>query len=306
MRHAALVILLAFAVAAPAFAAPAPTVSRYMKTTATQTLYDEGCRQGSTTPSGRVVLDFRQPASSGSTYGTIIFGSNTFRSIAEIETAAQWWLAGFWNCAPTGSFVRLAIGTNNYRGATGYGHGQAWANMIDRLNAFVDAPPSWSSKVTVRGAIDAELGWNTAAATRAWTNGYRDAYAVPSYYWNYGDAAGCPPYGGCSNGWTQEDVYYVAWGNSAAFPLPEIYCESCYVGDGRGGQSAQWASLSLYAYLNHGKPMNVLGSMTQWGAAGSCCTNTPAQGWNQLNADLNSDSRTAQTLESSTDVTWAN
>ena len=299
--------MLTFLVLAPrAVAAPAPTVSRYMKTTYWQTLYEEGCRQGVDLPNARVILDFGQPWWNGSSYGTILYGSNTFRSIDQIETAAQWWLEGFWDCSPAGAFVRLAVGTSNYRGSTTYGHGHAWANMIDRLNGFVNAPPSYASKETVRGAIDAELGWNTAAATRTWATGYRDAYASPSFYWDYGDAAGCPPYGSCSNGWTSEDVFFVAWGNSPAFPLPEIYCETCYSGDAHGGQSRQWYRLSLYAATEHAKPMDVLGSMTQWAAAGSCCTNTPSQGWSQLQRDLNSDSRTAQELESSTDITWAN
>ena len=162
------------------------------------------------------------------------------------------------------------------------------------------------SSTTLR-RLHVELGWNTAAASRAWVDGYASAYASPSLYWNYGDAAGCPPYGSCSNGWTQEDVYYVSWGVPPAYPLPQIYCEACYAGDTHGGQSKEWQRLSLYGYTNHsGHAMYLLGAMTQWAAAGRCCTNTPAQGWSQLSSDLNSDARTAQQLESSTDVTYAN
>ncbi|MDQ2983647.1 MAG: hypothetical protein M3R70_06960 [Actinomycetota bacterium] len=278
-----------------------------MTTTASGTLYGEGCNQANATPHARVVLGFGQPWSNGSTYGTNVFGSNTFRSLAQIESAAKAWLQGFWDCAPLGAYVRLGIGTSNYRGATGFAHGRAWANMIDRLNAFINAPPSYASMESARGASDIELGWNTPAASRAWVDGYASAYASPSLYWDYGDAAGCPPYGNCANGWTQEDVYHVAWGVAPAYPLPQIYCEACYSGDTRGGQSRQWQRLSLYGHTNHaGHAMEFVGAMTQWAAAGRCCTNAPAQGWSQLSADLNSDSRTAQQLESSTDITYAN
>ena len=303
----AIAAVLFAAFAAGAVAAPPATVSRYMTTTDPGTLYGEGCNQANAIPQARVILDFGEPWWNGSAYGTIIFGSNTFRSVAQIETAAEAWLEGFWDCAPPGTYVRLGVGTSNYRGATGYAHGRAWANMIDRINSFISSPPSYASMETARGASDIELGWNSPAASRAWVDGYASAYSSPSLYWNYGDAAGCPPYGSCSNGWMQEDVYYVSWGVPPALPLPQIYCEACYAGDTHGGQSKEWQRLSLYGYTNHaGRAMYLLGAITQWAAAGRCCTNTPAQGWSQLWNDLNSDARTAQQLESSTDVTYAN
>ena len=40
-----------------------------------------------------------------------------------------------------------------------------------------------------------------------------------------GAAEGCPPVGSCNNGWSYEDIYYVNWGNSPAYPFPQIYNE---------------------------------------------------------------------------------
>jgi hypothetical protein len=192
--------------------------------------------------------------------------------------------------------VRVAVGTSNYRGATTYAHGQAWAQMVNRLNAWSVAS-GISSVVTARGASDMELDWNKPATTRAWVDGYAAAYTGSSYLYNYGDAAGCPPYGSCNNGWTQEDVWYVSWGAQPAYPFPEIYTVS-------GSTARQWYQMSLYGHLRHGQAIEILGSLTQWAAAGYCCTNPPEQGWTQLYDLLNADSRTAQSLPYSSDITW--
>jgi hypothetical protein len=292
--------------ALPAPTPPRPTTSRYMKTTDYNTLYNEGCNQGRAGEAGRVILFFGQPWNQNGTYGTIIFGSNTFRSIGQIETATKGWLSGFWDCTPVnGPRVLLAVGTSNFHGETTSGHGAAWARMVNRLEAWIKSPPSFESQETARGASDMELDWNTAANTRSWVDGYVSAYTGTSYYYNFGDAGGCPPYGSCNNGWTQGDVYYISYGALPAWPLPQIYCEVCYSGDTNGGNSRQWYRMSLWGFQN-AFGMYVLGSLTQWAAAGSCCTNTPGQGWSQLWDDLNSDSRTAQSLETSTDITNAN
>src|ERR671927_797136 len=70
-----------------ALAAPAPTTTRYMTTTDPNVLYQEGCAQ--TNQTGIVILDFGQPWWDGTSYGTIVFGSNTFRSTANIETGVK-------------------------------------------------------------------------------------------------------------------------------------------------------------------------------------------------------------------------
>jgi hypothetical protein len=298
--------LLAPDLATAAPTAPRPTTSRYMKTTDPNVLSNEGCNQAQAGEAGRIVLFFGQPWVQAGTYGTIIFGSNTFRSISQIEAAVKGWLGGYWGCTPVnGPKVLLAVGTSNFRGETTSGHGAAWARMVNRIEAWIKSPPSYESQETARGASDMETAWNTVANTRAWVNGYASAYTGTQYYYNFGDAGGCPPYGSCLNGWTQADVYYVSYGAAPAWPLPQIYCEVCYSGDTNGGQSRQWYRMALWAKLNAGG-MYILGSLTQWAAAGNCCTNTPAQGWSQLWDDLNGDSRTAQSLETSSDITKVN
>src|SRR5215467_13453669 len=74
---------IALSAAGVARAAPAATTTRYMTTTDRDALYQEGCAQ--TDESGIVILDFGQPWWDGTSFGTILFGANTFRSVAEIE-----------------------------------------------------------------------------------------------------------------------------------------------------------------------------------------------------------------------------
>ncbi len=275
-----------------AYAAPAATTTRYMQTTDGTTLYNEGCAQ--TNESGAIILDFGQPWFDGTNYGTIIFGSNTFRSVSDIQMAVQNWLSGYWLCGGTG-FVRLAIGTNNYLGYTGYGHGQAWAQLVNAVESWIVSPPTWGSREAARGGNDIELDWNSVSNSRSWIQGFSAAGCC--LYYDYGDAAGCPPYGGCDNGWSQEDVWYKSWGAPPAYPVPEIYTSA---------QAQEWYQIALYGYNNHAGAVQILGTLTQWAASGYCCTNTPGQGWQQMYDALNADSRTAQGIPYSTDITWAN
>lgn len=287
-------------------AAPAPpstTTSRYMKTVDPSALYTLGCNHGKAAESGVVILDFGQPWWDGSTYGTNLFDKGfSFASIAEIENASTSFLQGYWDCSPSWTHLRLVIGTNNYRGWTNYEHGQAWGELVNRVNNWIARGDDYSARESARGGNDMELDWNTPAATRAWADGYASASQYP--YYNYGDCAGCPsdlnPSSKPHNGWTLEDVWYVSWGAAPAWPLPQIYNQDGY-------NAAQWQALSRYSYEVHGEPMVFLGALTQWSAAGDCCTNAPGHGWTQLWDALASDHRTAQNfLDRSTDITWDN
>ena len=318
-RRVALVVALTVAMClvvggdqvAHAQAAPASTTSRYMATVDGATLYNEGCAQGQAADNGIAILDFGQPWAQDGTYGTILFDAGgTFASTADIEFAVERFLSGYWVCSPSSTFLRLGIGTSNYRGATGAAHGQAWASLVDAVGNWINLPPSYASQEAARGATDLEMGWNNADASRGWAEGYAGVTSTP--YYDYGDCEGCPTGGTVlgipgwtiNNGWTQEDVWYVSYGVPAAYPLPEIYLTS-------GVNAAQWQRLSLYAFANHGGPIYFLGALTQFQAclAGGGCpgaNNLPGNGWAQLFGALNSDGRTAQRLNWSSDITWNN
>lgn len=287
-----------------AAAAPAATTTRYMQTTNGTTLYNEGKAMAQAGLSGLVILDFGQPWLSGSTYGSIIYGSNSFVSTSSIALAAENYARGYQDYSTSGMFLKLGIGTSNYYGYTGTAHGQAWAAMVNTVNNYISA--NGLSRVQARGASDFESWCNSSGCmspttSRAWADGFSGATSAPMY--NYGSADGCPPYGSCNGSWTQDDYYYVSWRNPAAWPVPEIYATG-------GANATQWQRISKYGYTTYGQAMDFLGSLTQYAACAGGCSgtnNTPAQGWTQLYNALNSDAATAQsTLDYSTDITWAN
>ncbi len=299
---------------------PAATSSRYMSTVNATTLYNEGCAQGASGQNGIVVLDFGAPRVSGGVYGSLLFGTAGFVSTASIKSAATWFLQGYWNCSPANAHVVLGIGTSNCGNGAGpnpcnaggnnitSAHGQAWAQMVRDVNTWITSA-GYNSKMSAAGANDMEPSWDSPTETKSWVGGYFSATPVVALY-NYGSCDSCP-YFGCptctpNNGWSLDDIWYVSWGATAAYPLPEIYLAS-------GANADQWYRMGVYSYTNHGNAMNFQGSFTQWQACqdagpGACpyTGNTPATGWTQLFNALGSDPRTSQPLNWSTDITWQN
>jgi hypothetical protein len=303
--------------------------SRYMMSVDATTggiLYKEGCIAGGdinaayggpyTPQTGVVVLDFGQPVFDAGTnqHGSWLF-SNTFASTSQILAAAKAWARGYWDCSTAAPTIRIAVGTSNYGSQVTAAHGKAWAQMVSDFKTWINTS-SYGSQISGAGASDIELDWNSATISRNWacvmneagscTDGYGSISG--SLYYNYGDAAGCPPFGTCNNAWRQEDVWFVSWGAPPAWPLPEIY---------NSAMAQQWQQLSLYGYTQHGARMTIKGAMTQYGACqmtpgcpGAGTDFTPQQGWTELWKRINGDSRTRQTgseeLRWSTDITKAN
>ncbi|PFF83222.1 hypothetical protein CN329_26995 [Bacillus cereus] len=305
--------------------APLSSLSRFMSTVNTATLYSEGEQLGtmaaSTTRDDIIVLDFGWPKynKSTKTYGTLLFtgfgAGNTFASTTDIASAVKSFVQGYHDKVANnvnGSKVVIAIGTNNKKGATS-NHAQAWASMVDQVNSWVKSQNY--TEIIIAAASDMEMEWNSARNTRKWVDGYKSYFLNNSKplitLYNYGDAAGCPPYGSCNNGWTQNDIWYISWGSGISSPLPEIYTTN-------SSQAKEWANLVKYSFTKDpNNPMIIAGVMTQYQACldqGGCSgtNNTPEQGWTQLWNELNADSQTAQTLLNPqtlhwvTDITWQN
>jgi hypothetical protein len=292
--------------------APPYSTSFYMRTVNPQSLYKLGCEKGkvdlnlSGAQDSVVVLDFGQPTDDSSGYGANLFGLGPAVT-SEIANAVEQYALGYLVCSgeDQSSHLTIGIGTSNYGSKVYYMHGKAWAKMVNDVNSWLIAQ-GFFNRVDAVGASDMELGWNSPTITRDWVDGYDSSnkYAL----FNYGDAAGCPtrafPNWTCSPPWTQEDVWYVSFGVGPAYPLPLIYARD-------GGNAQQWALLSLYSYTHHGQRMDIKGAFTQWQACqqfplgcGKGLDNTPEQGWQQLQTELNRDVRTRQGLIWSTDIKW--
>lgn len=278
-------------------AAPAATTSRYMATTNRTTLYNEGCSMGTAGRSGIVILDFGEPDYSGG-QGTYTYGS-AFASDTSIVNAAEGFLDGFWNCSGSSPQLRLAIGTSNYGSNVTNAAGQAWGSSVNSLNSYISSK-GYGSQEFARGAIDAEPGWDTEfSRTSSWVDGYNAATSAPLY--DYGSADDCPYSGfsGNCDGWGQHGLWYISWGNSDGYPVPEIYQYS---------MADQWYYESAYSSTSESNGrLGFLGTMTQYAACGcGSGTYTAAQGFNELQSLINGDSRTSYTMSYSTDITWAN
>ena len=285
---------------------PAVAFSQYLKTARTDVLGRLGCGEGrrlagSKQDSALVVLAFGRPMRHHRVSGASLFGV-AFASTDRIGQAVQAYAAGYVRCSPpSASHLHVAIGTSNFGPGVTYRHGAAWARMVNSVNDWLSANGA-DRRVEFAGANDIELGWNGPAASKAWVRGYDSAAKWP--YYDYGDAAGCPPRGRCVGAWTQEDVWYVAWGAHAAWPLPQIYTPT-------GSMAQEWFQLSLYSYRQHGWRMTLAGPLAQHTAcrqsSDSCrgMNNSPSEAWRQLSRLLNSDPRTAQELRGLSDFRWA-
>lgn len=287
------------------------TISRYMSTVDPVVTKAEGCAMaqgvGSQAKSGLVVLDWGEPYTDGTNWGTSDYAAgNPFVTVAQIQAAAQGYLDGYAQCnQPATGTLTLAIGTSNYGSHVVAAHAQAWAAMVGALNGYVAS--STYPNESVAAANDMETGWASAAQTRVWLDAYVAADNTTPIY-DYGDAGGCPSssFAGtniCQPGWTQADVAYVAGGAGPNVrALPEIYNTS-------GTTAKQWGWIGVGA-ADASAPLTFAAVMTQVGSCGSGCSgldNTPAEALSLLNAQLASHPETAsQTVTLATDITTAN
>lgn len=290
-------------------ASPAPpplAFSYYMSTVNSTTLYNLGLSFGEKVATGvypqtsLVVLDWGEPYCTTSTScGTYPWGGIGYQSTAVERAASEQFAEGFY--VGTGTDVSaqtfIAMATSNYGSfisnpTNAFNDGVAWANMVTIGNSWLQSN-GIASQTALRAAIDGELDWNGPTSTLQWANGY-DSVGT-TYYWDIGDAAGCPPFGSCDNGWTQTQVGDFAWGFQWAEPLPEIYNNSLAQ---EWGQIAQLSSAIF------------LGPVSQYQACadqGSSCVgtdNTPNQAWDDLYNAINCSSCVPQTPPHLADIRW--
>lgn len=247
--------------------------------------YTQGCNLGTavynhTKPQQSwVILDFfTQFYSNG--WGTE-WDDHVFHPISQAEAVVHEFAHGYWVCtlSDTTAHLNIGMGTRNIwwpstlsvsQVAT---RGTAWGDTVDAVNAALGP---YASQVYVAGAIDAELSWATYDYTSAWAQAYSDAGNFP--YVDYGDAAGCPPFGSCNNGYSQARVYRISYGIAAAFAFPEIYTAS-------GSMAQEWSALNTWG-ASHGNNGQIFftGTFTQAQACAQkgCTTNSASTGWNQL------------------------
>ncbi|MHB8342547.1 MAG: hypothetical protein ACYDB7_15455, partial [Mycobacteriales bacterium] len=277
---AALAVLAAALSGAPrAYAASQPLTdwSFYVQDANAGTFYQLGCNQGSYDAgngdaNSSVILDFGGQTTVSSGQGTQTPFNGPLTNDQVILDAYNF-AVGYFNCtgADTSSLLSLFVGTNNSLELS-YATGEDWAGVVNAVLGKVDSG-GYASQVAVLGADDIEDEFAGPTATLDWVAGY-SAVAQEGYA-DFGDAGSCPPYGGCLNGWTPQDVYQVAWGASyAEYPTPEIYSS---------GTGAEWAYLSAnVGYISFFAPLSQYLACQQLSDPCTGTDFTPSQSWNTL------------------------
>lgn len=306
---ACLVIAVQSAAAAPA--PPLQTYSYYMSTVDQSTLYNLGYSIGEATAGhtfpqhALFVLDWGAGYCNSTTCGTYLPGGcGCFEGTAAERAASEQFGEGYYygTGSDTSAVAFVAMGTSNYGGwfadsSNASRFGSWWASTVNKEEAWFKTN-GYGSQTDGRGAIDAELAWNGPDPTLTWSHSYDSSGSY--YYYDFGDAAGCPQ---CQNSWSERNVYYMAYGDSLAEPLPEIY---------NNAMATEWGDIADYAYNDLGAGMTFLGSMSQYQACqdlGVPCTgadNTAAEAWTDLYDALNCSSGCPdpQTPSASTDIRW--
>ncbi len=255
------------AVKTPVSAASPPPLdaSYYVLSITNSTAATLGCNQGRADAANgninsEVILDFGGQSSSNT--GTLLTFTNAFASYAAIESYAETFAYNYWACTGTdiASRLILGLGTNNSAYNVSSTGGTSWAAVV---NTVINYMKNYG-QVTVWGANDMELNYHSYSGTADWESGY--AANTVALYVDYGDAAGCPPYGACNNGWTQHDVYLVAWGDASAEAAPEIYYTT---------QAQEWISIvNAQGYIPFQGPLDEYDLQTS--------SLTPAGAWTAL------------------------
>lgn len=274
--------------------APAHTVtSYYVTSTNTTTAYNHGCAQGSSDTrnhysNSMVILDFGGQVSTS----TVDNWDAGYISNGTVESLAEHFAYGYWNCSGPAPKLKLAIGTNNSITSSS-SLGAAWAHVAAAVQSY-DQSHGYTSQVTAMGGNDIE-SWGGESAAEAWASGYSGAGSA-TLYADFGSADGCPTtssnnapcYG--TTTWNQYGYWYVSWGAAAAVPLPEIYNSSW---------ATQWKEISLYGYYHQN-----LDPIFFWGPVCTPGFISCTAAWDDLWNALNSSSHTAQSLTYLLNIGW--
>jgi hypothetical protein len=275
-----------------------------------------------------VALLFGAPTFKDNVYGVTGFSDPPI-PLSTVESLVQAFVIGYYHAlgSNTSLHVRVAIATSNSTTQCGGSyvtreHGQAWAQMINRVASWVVSHDeggqvvSYARQVDIAGGSDMETDgatdrwascnpgpkWASAAETIAWVDGY-SSVLPRRFLYDVGDANGCndslpltPQTAApikCQGDWDQEKVWTIAWGKAPSEPLPQIYFEHMAIG---------WVNLSLYGVLAHNGAIIIAGTLTEF--AQDADTYTPVEGWLQLYHKLQGtgNTATAQTPPWSTDI----
>jgi hypothetical protein len=209
-------------------------------------------------------------------YGTQLYNSQSCTPPNVLVMLVMAWIRGYETNAnrTTSTPYIVAAGTSNsltgavpgfaLTGSQMTAHGQTWFNSI--VQSVSTAVTGLAAPITVWSGTDTEEAsdgnWYGAGPSRAWIDGYSGAAGAhkpcsatsPAMTVDYGDYVPGEP------GWTQGDVYHIAWEAAASCVVPEIYYTA---------NASEWQSLNQWAAGAGHPSMSFAGVLSEDGAGGS-------------------------------------
>ena len=213
-------------------------------------------------------------------YGTYDFAGHYDTDTAIFHAVANF-AQGIWNCRTGSTNIALGIGESNYFSdrsipmttAAWYADGQQRGQMVNNLQSFI-YNNHYNKVVGANGAGDLEVEWANFKLTSSLVNGYNSV--TRHLYFDFGDDS--------PGWWTNEQVWYVAYGAPDDLPLPEIFYKADAVKD--------WEVLSVWACNHEGGPINFKGTISEFVSH----TNSAAQAFTDMYNAEASNSCTARAL----------
>ncbi len=286
--------------------------SLYIHTTSATAVQSAACNVATTfkgsTNGAFVILDFGDATS----VGQVSYGLDL--NAAAVEFIVEAFAAYYHNCSSTNDpSLILGIGEDNANdfGGNPNGAGSTLADEVNTVNNYL-TPLDYVPLVNATGAVDAEPSYGSVPEIQSWAAGFE---SVGTASWSdFGSADGCPTSGSgtngpCNNGWKEDDLYQISYGDSgASTPLPEIYATD-------EANADQWAQIAWYGGNTYSKTELFGGPFTEYQAClqrGGCSgiNNSPAAAWSQLWTAVNNipaiSSTAAFDFGYSCDIEWLN
>ena len=266
---------------------PGSTRSHYLTGTGTHALRNAGARDARDAGAAGVVdaLVVLGAGEAADDNGVRLPGSGRRASYADLRRAAvaygRGWLRAAHPPALTLVVMAAAHGARVQRSS-----GAKWGQLVSRIASAVPG-------VDVRGGLDVEVEWASAAAVRGWLGGYLTTTSRP--FVDVGSCT-CPPLARLPAGWTLADLAAVAAAGGRGVVVPQIYANA-------GGNTTEWAALARWAETHHHTPVRFAGVLTEQSACAGPprrpCAGIdldPVTAWRQLSA------RSGQSLRWASDI----
>src|SRR5437763_3329942 len=266
---------------------PGSTRSHYLGGTGTGALHAAGLRDAADAATAGI-LDALVVLGAGESVddGHVRMpGSGRRASYDDLRRAVVAYGRGWRRVAPAPALT-LVVMAAAHGGRVGRPAGVEWGRLVSRIAAALPG-------VDVRGGLDVEVEWASAAAVRGWLAGYLGATTRP--FVDVG-ACTCPPLARLPAGWALADLVAVATAGGRGVVVPQIYANA-------GGNATEWAALARWARAHHRRPLQFAGVLTEQSACAGpprrACRGIdldPGSAWRQLSA------RSGQSLRWATDI----